>query len=246
MQSAEKEKSASKKIESRRRYGNRELDALRRKLFHQLSPTTALQKIAAEGVAVCCWRLEAELSSQVRGKPGGETQGEAAPETTTLPDWYGADRQTIRAAIVFISKIIHNFEQCPVLREEWTEGLRECFGEAFHKDVAEWVPANWDALLLATHLTRHAKTFKRPLPDLQGKDEGVIRDPEQGKQMVLKLLCEKRRHLQDLAQIVHLKVSAGKGLNSSPAGSELDFYKGAMHALQGAVAWFGYLKRRGL
>lgn len=246
MQSGGKEKSTRKKNHRRHSDQSRELEAVRREVLNQLSPKTWLQRLAAETVAFCCWQLEAELSSQAHCRSGGKTQGEPAPDTT-IPNSYGMNRQGLRAANVFLTTIISEFDEHPVLSEEQKEAIRKGFGDEFVSDLCEWVPTSWDAVLLADQLTRHAKTFKPPLPEIPQSDvKDVIPDPMQGKQMVLKLLRQKVGHLQDLSRIVGLKVSAVKRLDSSPGGSELDSYKATMHELKRAVVWFKYLQRSDL
>lgn len=82
------------------------------------------------------------------------------------------------------------------LDQKWNKALDAAFGPQFRQLLTQWMPSNETAVLLAHHLTMHAQTYGWPLPSLEdepgsAKDTRnkpkMILDPEQSKQMVLKL-----------------------------------------------------------
>ena len=110
------------------------------------------------------------------------------------------DNASMRNAIRCLSYVICECEKYPNLSEERKEQLRKAFGKEFVAELTEWAAPNWDACLLAHHLIRHAKTFRHPLPPITETAPKVLRDPKQMKEMMLKLLRQKRFHLQELLQ----------------------------------------------
>jgi hypothetical protein len=156
---------------------------------------------------------------------------------------YCATRQDLRTAIRFLEEVKLDFAKNRVLRPSWKEGLDSGFGAQFYDQLTKWMPMSCDAVAMAVHLDRHAQTFRLPLPDLPKTDRVVI-DPEQGAQMVAKLLDIKLQDLRDLSTILQQKAIEG---NSTPFAVNFDFrhFASAARQLRSAVRWFFELKEKG-
>jgi len=225
--------------------------ALRRGLFAQLHPTTPLQRIAAEMVASCSWRcvlsirLDAKSAAQLLGEQTPEAEGEAESETDPkVSQWYGASRESLRAATRFLGRLKADFEYCGRLRDDWRDDLIRCSGKDFFEDLKKWEPANLTALQLADQLVKHQSLFGGSLPT-EGQP-ALMPDPLLQKEMLSKLLSQEIRHLLALANIAVQRDGAPSGSNGNALGLVSNHVKPAMDALQRAVAWFMQLRRHRL
>jgi hypothetical protein len=109
-----------------------------------------------------------------------------------MNNWYGADGESLRAGIRFLSECRDDFENNGRIREEFKADLARCSGEDFLSDLIKWEPGNWEAVVLADHLVKHAEQFRRPLPTIATEAAPeVLPDPFQGRHMVSKLLTRK-------------------------------------------------------
>jgi hypothetical protein len=81
----------------RSQQGIREVNALRQRLFNELSPTTELQQIAFELVDYCQWRcwemMLCRTARSLSGEIEEERNGSTSDANPSMPRWYGADRQ---------------------------------------------------------------------------------------------------------------------------------------------------------
>jgi hypothetical protein len=100
-------------------------------------------------------------------------------------------------------------------------------------------PISHTALLLADHLTRHAETFRKPLPPQTQEGPEVIIDPQQNLQALLNLIEVKKEFLTDLGQMN----SRGReeGAQVSAGDSPSRHFADATRSLHRAVAWYQYL-----
>jgi hypothetical protein len=225
----------------------REVNALRERLFNELSPTTVLQQIAFDIVDHCQWRCREMMRSRTARSLSEQTKEERDGSTSdanpSMTRWYGADRQALRDGIRFLSQCKECFGANSKIPDQYRERLARYFGKDFLAALTQWTPPNRDAALLVHHLVEHSKTFGTPLPDLRKGECQAVLDPTQSQQMVTKLFDERIQHLRDLMQIFDLKVSAQ---GNSSNGRVDDSFTAAMRDLQQAVGWFRWLKRRGL
>jgi hypothetical protein len=125
------------------------------------------------------------------------TTNETAPQRDVRQtQWYGASRQDLKNGIRVLQTLRDDVSRNGLLHaESWKDEIIKAFGVGFYDALAEWKPMNVDAMHLAEHLQRHAKTFKRPLPafskppeEVSKLPEGVeiIADPKQKQQMLIK------------------------------------------------------------
>jgi hypothetical protein len=183
-----------------------EVGFLRRALYAELVPKTALQNIAFDEVVCCTWRVKLAARLEMRrtaalfdASDGRETQPEVPEGTSAMPNWYLSGRQDLRYAIRFLENVSGDFEANGLVRQEWKDPLDGAFGVGFYDLLTNWTPVNRDVVLLAQHLVKHSETFGRPLPPMDGKSAEVVIDPEQGHQMVEKLIELKLQDLRGLS-----------------------------------------------
>ena len=180
--------------------------------------------------------IRLELSTQYPSQP------------LAMNNWYGADGESLRAGIRFLSECRDDFGNNGRIREEFKADLARCSGEDFLSDLIKWEPGNWEAVVLADHLVKHAEQFRRPLPTIATEAAPeVLPDPFQGRPMVSKLLNQEIRHLSALALISDQKAGVGGGgFNGRALRFLSDNLKSAMDDLQRAVEWYRRLRRHNL
>jgi hypothetical protein len=221
---------------------------MRKRILLQFSPATSLQKTAADCIVDASLHLETELS--LRRKSREQEADDPTSGVPTVSSYSLWDPASIRNAIKYLAVLIGECDEFPYLHENRKEEISKLFGQEFVADLIEWTPPSWDAYLLADHLTKHAKTFRRPLPPetaakvppdpKQMKDPP---DPKQMKEMMLKLLHQKMCHLRE-----HLQFSNSKqnGLHPVSSKRESGSFASALQDLQRSVAWLRWLKRHNL
>jgi hypothetical protein len=231
-----------------------ELNALRRNLFASLSPKTALESVAAEMVVACSLHckvaavLDAKSATLVLVEQTPEAEGVTNSQAVSrVSQWHSASPKSRRDAIRFLEQCSKDFGENLRVRDEWKEDMDRGWGEDLFADLKKFEPANTDALLLATHLVKHARLYRKPLPDTPGGECKVIPDPLLQKQMVSKLLNQEIRHLMELTQITNQRTDVALGgTNRNALGLVSNQVTPAMFALQGAVEWFKRVRRHNL
>lgn len=124
-----------------------ELNALRRSLFARLSPRTALESIAAETVVACALRckvaagLDAKSAAQFLGEQTPKAEGVTNSQAVSkVRQWYGASRESQRAAIRFLLHCSADFEANLRVRDEWKEDMDRGWGEDLFTDLKKFEP----------------------------------------------------------------------------------------------------------
>jgi hypothetical protein len=227
----------------------------RKVLFNGLAPETPLQRVAFEQVVCCCWRckLAARVEARMLKSHFTDPERDSAPEMVMaenpiMRQWYGTNRQTLRDGIRFLSELERDIQSSGHLRDEWSDGLTKGWGPGFLEDLTAWTPMKRDAVLLAHHLVTHAETFNMPLPMNLGElDKTVVIDPQQGEQMVLKLVRQELRHLEDIKRISEQRSDLASNIqNAQVSDFSPRYFTTAMRDLHRAVQWFRYLKKNRL
>jgi hypothetical protein len=225
---------------------NRDAEIFRSALVAQYAPSTCLQELALEDV-VCCYsrcvlgvRVERKMYALLVAATE-KPQSEEPTQPAIVTRWYGSSRQDLRNGIRFLQAVKRDFEEHREIRDMWKESLESGFGSRFYEDLTKWTPMSPTAVALAVHLQTHAETFKHPLVQ---KADPVVIDPQQGAQMIDKLLDMKIVHLQELSAILQQSVSERNG---NPFGVNFDFrhFALASRQLRSAVRWFFDLKEKG-
>jgi hypothetical protein len=222
-----------------------EIDTLQGDLHLQLLPKTALQRLAYKEVLYWAWHCElaARLdTSRVNALlfPPDEQESSPSTDRPVMDSPYTASREHLRKGVRFLDHLKLEVERCGEVPEELKESVRKGFGSRF-LDLLDQPksPISRDALLLAHHITRHAKTFRRPLPPQTREGPEPIIDPQQSLQATLKLIELMKEFLNELRQINR---EARDGATRVSAGdSPLRHFADATRALHRAVDWYQHL-----
>jgi hypothetical protein len=228
-----------------------EIDRLQADLHAQLLPKTALQQLAFKAVVYSAWHCELAARLDMRRVNEllfpSEVQ-ESSPDTDRRPimnSWFAASPEDLRKGIRFLDYLQLEVERCREVPEKLKDSVLKGFGQRY-LDLLDQPksPISYDALLLADHLCKHAKTFDKPLPPRTREGPEVIVDPQQTLRATLNLIELMKEFLNDLRQINRgaredaSRVSAG---DSPPR-----HFASATRALHRAIAWYQYLVRNGL
>jgi hypothetical protein len=233
----------------------REFEILRRTLHPQLSPTTVLQEVAFAEILICIGRCKLALRMEMRrvsrtlgDGSAQQAQGDEPEGPVARTEWYLSGRQGLREGIRLLEAFKEDFLRLGRIDEKWSVVLDRAFGPQLRELLTDWIPSNKDAALLADHLTRHARTFRRPLPCDQdgGNKPKVILDPYQGQEMVIKLLEQELSMLSDLWRSVEQRASASEGTQNQAVDFAPRYFTTACRDLHRAVAWYTQLKKENL
>jgi hypothetical protein len=118
------------------------------------------------------------------------------------------------------------------------------------------MPSNPSAVLAAHQLVMHAESYKMPLPSsldpnrtpgVEGENKPqVIVDPEQGQQMMLKLLEQRLCVLSDLWKSSEQRASDSERAQTQAVDFAPRYFTTASRDLHRAVAWCTELKKEKL
>jgi hypothetical protein len=153
-----------------------EFQALRRSLQSQLQPTTALQRIALEEIAVCTWRCRLAIRQETQhlkalldNPKDGEPQPDEPIVSAARTKWFGSGRRELNEGI----RVLEAFEKAVRAKgrvpAEWKEQLDRAFGVEFYELLVRWPTMGLDAILLANQMVRHVATFGRRGPGANDK-----------------------------------------------------------------------------
>lgn len=232
-----------------------EFDELRKLLLTELAPETPLQHVAFGDVVHCCWRcrkvaprLEARMLAPLLSEPAREAPAELpSDENPVMRQWWGTNRETLRAGIKLLAALLRDVESDGRVREDWKESLIKGFGLQFFEDLTKWTLPNYDAVLLAQHLVQHAKVFKKPLPEIARSGKEVILDPFQQKEMTEKLIRQMMGFLETIRTMSDRKgtvFSEDHNANLIEAASR--YSTSAMRDMHRAIKFYLDLKKNRL
>lgn len=232
-------------------------DALRTALRHQFAPSTAMQEVAFDAVTCLHWRVKLTLRREKEGlkerldpDQGGESGDGAAAGPPS--QWYGLGGHELQTAKRFLTELAEDLAAngfCHM--EDQRERIIRAYGQQFYDSLMEWEPmANIDDVRLAAMLSAKDKMYGMQLPpplEEAMQKEQIVVDPRLSLQMAVKLVEERRQHLEDLSRISRLKAY---GFNEREGAATFDlgarYLTTAIRDLQGAVRWFLELKAQGL
>jgi hypothetical protein len=239
----------------------RQLETIRSALYPQLAPTTIMQDLkfaeimADIGRCKVALRLEMRHIRRVLGQDSAEqVEDDQLERPGARPDWYLSGRQGLCQGIRLLEAVKQEFLHLGRLDEKWNTLLDEAFGPQLRQLLTQWVPSHPDATTLAYHLTKHAETYKKPLPPLGGKRESAedgenepvaIPDPEQMKHMVLKLIELEESMLSDLWKSVEERASTSDRERNDIVDAPR-YFSTACRDLDRAIDRFMYLKKNNL
>jgi hypothetical protein len=145
------------------------------------------------------------------------------------------------------------FDEFGYFHEETKTFLKRGFGMGLFHLLEDWTPPmSKEAMLLAEHLAMHREKFGEPrdpsVPTLKalGETSKVVLDPKQSRNMVCKLLEERRNYLRELLTIAEAhtldeRLGAARGADFNPR-----FLADANRELRRALDWYLSLKDTGL
>lgn len=232
-----------------------EFQALDRTVHAQYQPKTVLQNMGLDDVVYCRWRCKSATRQETRqlrslfetsNDDCVQAEGTVGPSTTAR--WYAASRQDLRSATRWLKDVKDDFEANGQVREDWKEDMDSIFGNSFYQSLTKWTPMSRDAILAATHMALRRKTFgkAKAIPDGTELSKVVI-DPNQGHEMIGKLIGQELRHLEHLYrswdQVVCESVRAQTAAvqNFAPR-----YFTTAMRDFRRAVEWYLYLQKNNL
>ena len=192
-----------------------------------------------------------------RGRDNGASQ--AQPDQTepvgARPEWYLSGKQGLREGMRLLEELKREFLSLGRIDEKWHAVLDRAFGPQLRELLTQWMPSDESAVMLAHHLTMHAKTYNLPLPSpfdqegSTGEDGGdkvkVIVDPVQSKQMIIKLLELQGSMLSDLWRSAEQRASSA-AREQNVASDPPRHFSAASRELDRAIDRFMYLKETNL
>jgi hypothetical protein len=218
----------------------REFETLKEDIVSQLVPQTALQRLAVDAIISCAWRtkLAARLESGQFSANSGQTasQGQTELSRGVAAGWYYATRGNLQAGIRFLSRFREDVANNGRVREFFKDDLVAHFGPYFYDQLAEWLPVNVDLIGFTTQMYNHSQTYNIPLPD---KIRPVVVDIRARLQMVLKLIDQEARHLQDLDESFEKRIALSREGATDFAPK---FFTASTRDLHRAVDWYARLK----
>jgi hypothetical protein len=228
-----------------------ELRALWLNLSYQLAPTTPLQNDAFERVVACCWRcklalrVEARLLESLLGGQNCEALVESTDkENPGMRQWWGASPHSLREGIRYLSQLEKDIDEYGKVRDDWKDGLENGFGAGFFAELSRWTPMDDQAVMFANSVVAKEKMFN--WPSVTETCEKVVVDPQQGKEMAIKLIRQERRHLEDIRRLSENNFLLAPGVQNNSGNFSPRYFTAASRDLHRAVEWFVYLKKNNL
>jgi|HubBroStandDraft_6_1064221.scaffolds.fasta_scaffold09471_7 hypothetical protein len=235
----------------------RQLEALRRSLHPQLVPKTVMQKLAFAVIVVCIGRCKLGLRADMRyiGRLLGQDTPQQAQSGHSEPagrDWYLSGREGLRSGIRLLNDVKQEFLSLGRIDEKWHAVLDEAFGPRLRQLLTGWTPSDETVVMLARQLTMHSERYNLPLPppfdkETRSAEDGenkvkVILDPEQNKQMIVKLLEFQESVLSDLWGTAEERASSALGRQNG-ASDPPHHFSAACRELDRAIQRFMSLRK---
>jgi hypothetical protein len=239
----------------------REFETLRRTLHLQLSPETVLQDVAFAGVLSCIGRCKLALRMEMRqvSRALGDGSAQSAhgdrSEVPVCTEWYLSGKQGLREGLGLLEALKQEFLTIGRIDERWNFLIDQAFGPRLRLLLTDWIPSHPDAALLANHLIMHSRTFHQPLPVSEQERNSVadgrsepklVLDPDQSKQMVIKLLDLEMAVLCDLRKSSERLASDSERAQNQAVDFTPRYFTTACRDLHRAVAWYTHLRKEKL
>jgi hypothetical protein len=217
-------------------------------------PKTALQKTAFEEVTYCYGRVKVAARLEMRrasalldASDHRETEPTIPEGTPVISRWYLSNRQELHETTSFLKEVMREFAENKRVREDLKEPLDRSFGVGFYDELTKWTPGNSDAIKLAEHLQKHARVFRKPLPRLDEEQlTKIVIDPEQGYQMVQKLLDLQFQHLRDLSASWEQRTAQTIEARNAVVDFSPRFFTTASRDFHRAIEWYLHLRKENL
>jgi hypothetical protein len=233
---------------------SRRLETLCRSLHADLAPNTTLQEVQFELIVAWMGRCSLALAVDMRyiNRLLGQ-DGEHRSQSDLPPghvEWYLSGKQGLREGMRLLETVEREFLILGRIDEARHDQLDKAFGPQFRHELSQWTPSNPDAAMAADQIVMHARTYNMDIPRLDGNPESsnepkVILDPNQSKQMVVKLLEMQRFVLSNLLSSVEQRNSSS-AREQSGALDPPRHYSAACRDLHHAIEKYWYLKKNKL
>ena len=222
-----------------------EFQTLRREIGSELVPETALQRLAVDEIVACSWKMKLaahletrHLRAHLAEIPKQEGQLEVSGEEALISGWCRSSRMNLRAGIRFLARLRDDVRTHGRVREFFKDELVSGFGTDFYDLLNTWLPVNVDVIGFTDQMLHHQDTYKIPLPDEIPK---VVVDIRAHLQMVMKLIDQQARHLEDLDEnFEHRNALSRPGLTDFAPR----YFSSASRDLHRAIDWFAHLKHQ--
>jgi hypothetical protein len=153
-----------------------EFEALRRRLYAQLLPNTALQHIGFEEVVCCCWRCRLAVRSEMQHLRRFVENPLDAQAQTSSPDshparakWYASGPQALNDAVRFLKQLRDDFQEHGRIQDSWKEELDRRFGASFYELLTKWTPMSYQTIMMAEMLVGKSELLGQKSPFPGGK-----------------------------------------------------------------------------
>jgi hypothetical protein len=234
-----------------------EFEALRAELQSQLSPTTALQRIAFDRIMCALWRQKLALRLDAKRlrtafdqieENESPAQEDVPLESTLQRKWYGESGTDVRAAIRFLSELRQDVEENGWIHaDKWKQSVIRVFGDEYFSMLTEWIPPNPDAIRMAEALVAKSKRFDPPLSKTSPESKPEIADPRLGWQVGVKLIDLMRMHLEGLSRIKKLSMNSDSTEHTTSSLELAGRYlTSSTREVERAVGWFLFVRAQGL
>jgi hypothetical protein len=220
-----------------------QFEALQSAITKQREPATPVQLEACQEIVHRTWALRVELDrakdAAEQEAQDGASAGVSEPPTPLRP--YQLGREQRRQARRLLMQVRQEAQEKGAFRlERGKDDLTATFGPKFYAALAEWIPTHLFAIRMAELLIWKAERFNSPISEKMFGPH-VVRDPNQGLEMGLRLIEEKLQHLDDLDAY-----DRQRGNSRGQGRAAVDPVAKAARELKRAVKTFEYLKRHGL
>jgi hypothetical protein len=235
----------------------RQWDTIRRSLHPQLAPETVLQCLKFTEIMVwiarCLLGLRADMRyiNRLLGQDSPQAQPDETEAAGARPEWYLAGRQGLREGKRLLAEIKQEFLSLGRIDEKWHAVLDQAFGPQMRQLMTGWTASDETVVMLACQLTTHAETYNLPLPPAldpkTSAEDGenkvkIILDPEQNKQLIVKLLEFQEFVLSDLSRTAEERASSAVR-EQNGASDPPRHFSAACRELDRAIDRFMYLKK---
>jgi len=234
----------------------RQLETLRRSLHPQLAPITVMQNLKFAEIVVWIGRGKLGLRADMRhigrllGQDTAQQAQSSQPEAAGA-DWYLSGREGLRYGKRLLKDVKQEFLNLGRIDEKWHAVLDKAFGPQLRQLMTGWTASDETVVMLARQITMHSETYNLPLspaldPKTSAEDGGnkvkIILDPEQNKQLIVKLLEFQESVLSDLSRTAEERASSAVR-EQNGASDPPRHFSVACRELDRAIDQLMYLKK---
>ena len=237
-----------------------DFDELRRAFQRQFAPASPMQEMAFDRILCNVWRsklatrLEMNRMKAYFDREQAEKSADSAAPVEHQPaKWYGAGNAELKVARRFFAYLRDDIEANGFAHhEDWRDPIiKACGSLEFYDSLMQLKPdAKVDDILLFRAISAKGEMYKMLVPpEFRPRSETarVIMASQLKWQMAIRLVDERRQHLEDLAQRNSL---GGTDFGDGHSGDAVDlmtrYCTSATRELERSVRWYLDLRKEGL